>query len=168
MKIVLFRHATRSAHGLGDSPLSAEGLAQAENLPSFLAPNGPLPKPTHLFCSPKQRARQTLAPLSQKENLELAIDPRLDERHQNESGLDFETRILDLLKDVEALSEAHPEPCVYLCSHLDWLEAVLVLIPSDLSDLEIAGSWSTAEFRIFKIQAGVWTLKSGGGIPSRM
>lgn len=185
MKVVLFRHATRSIQGLGDCPLSAEGLAQAENIPAFLTPQGPLPKPTHLFCSPKKRAQQTLQPLAENQALPLKIDPRLDERHQNESGADFETRIRSLIEDVASLShrslsgEAADAPalssadsaeaCVYLCSHLDWLETALVLLDSDLSDLEIASGWATAEFRIFRVQEdGLWALKSGGGIPTRL
>jgi len=180
MKAVLFRHATRSLQGLGDAQLNAAGLRQAEDLASGLSPQGPLPLPTHLMCSPKRRARQTLAPLSARTQLPLIIDERLDERRQGESTREFENRVRSLTEEIlssnpqssnpQTFLETNNEgrdPCVFLCSHLDWLETAMALVPSDMSDVEIAAPWTTAEFRVFRIEGGLWMYKGGGVIDVR-
>ncbi len=161
MKAVLLRHATRSATGLGDSSLNALGSNQAEALAQrCLAPHGPLPHPTHLLVSPKLRARETLQPLSETTRLHLKIDERLDERHQNETSAEFMARVRQFLAEVEQTPEK--DSCVFICSHLDWLEAALITISSDMNEIESAASWMTAEFRIFKIEDGLWSLKNRG------
>lgn len=177
MKAVFFRHATRSVQGLGDAQLNAAGLRQAEELASGLSPQGPLPHPTHLMCSPKKRARQTLAPLSARTQLPLIIDERLDERRQNESTREFEDRVRSLTEEILSpetktfLEEKNTtkgcDPCVFLCSHLDWLETAMALVPSDMSDAEIAAPWTTAEFRVFRIEGDLWMCKGGGVIGVR-
>lgn len=166
MKVVILRHATRSASGMGDSPLNNLGLLQAQKLArDLLSPAGPLPHPTHLWASPKLRSQQTLAPLSLTTGIALKIDPRLDERHSGESANAFVARIQDFLDDIAAL-EPNPETCVYFCTHLDWLEEVMPMLDSDMSDIEIASSWSTAEFRIFRLEGArgeqLWKLKTRG------
>lgn len=163
MKVVFLRHATRSLHGTGDSPLNTVGKSQADALANYLVPNGPLPLPTRLYCSPKRRAQETLSPLSSALQMDVQVDPRLDERQHSESGQEFEARILNFLKALQDDSST----CSYVCSHLDWLETALVLIDSDMTDLEIATPWATAEFRIFKISEGLWVLKSSGTPPAQ-
>ncbi len=165
MKVIVLRHASRSVDGFGDSHLSETGRNQAENFVAAVAPRGGLPKPAHLFASPKRRAKETLEPLSHASQVPLTIDTRLDERHHGESVHDFEGRILALLED---LMEREPfiekDQAIYLVSHLDWLESVMTLLPSDMSDLEIAGSWSNCEYRLFEVAEGIWSLKGRGHI----
>jgi broad specificity phosphatase PhoE len=171
MKVVILRHATRSPSGMGDSPLNATGLLQARKLATeLLSPLGPLPHPTHLWASPKTRAQQTLTPLSETTGLELRTDVRLDERHQDETTQEFTKRIREILSEVSRLSST-PETCVYLCSHLDWLEEAMPLLDSDMNDHETAMPFSTAEFRIFRLQGELgrqlWKLKTRGRAEER-
>ena len=165
MKIVLLRHATRSAMGLGDSPLTLLGLAQAEEFGTKAATaQVQLPKPTHVIASPKQRARQTLEPLAEKTGIALKIDHRLDERHQNESAQIFTHRLREILAEVESIesNSVTPEPAIYLCSHLDWLEQAVTEISTDLTDIEAAASWQTCEYRIFNVEDGLWQFVRRG------
>lgn len=175
MKIVLLRHATRSLHGLGDSPLNSTGRAQAEDLVNSIRPQGPLPLPTHLLMSPKLRAKQTLEPLGAHLEIPAKIDTRLDERQSSETVVEFEARIRDVIRDLSQLPDSGPnsgqqssqEPCIYVCTHLDWLEFSLLLIPSDLTDREAEGSWPTAGYKVFEVQNGLWVFKSSGHIATR-
>jgi broad specificity phosphatase PhoE len=164
MKLVIFRHASRSPFGAGDS-LSSVGLAQAEDLAQ-----AKLPEPTHIFVSPKKRAQQTLAPLAQVTGLAPTIDRRLDERRQNESMPDFEARVRSFLAEMESLarnSSADTSLCAFACSHLDWLELAMILLPSDLSEREMSLSWATAEYKIFEFADGLWLSQACGVIPPR-
>ena len=166
MKVVILRHATRSPSGMGDSPLNTFGLSQAQMLAhELLSPRGPLPHPTHLWASPKLRAQQTLAPLSQAVAIPLKTDARLDERHSGESSQDFVVRIRELIRDASNLPPT-PETCLYFCTHLDWLEEVMPLLDSDMSELEISTPWSTAEYRVYQLDGApgsqIWKLKTRG------
>jgi probable phosphoglycerate mutase len=58
-----------------DPPLTEHGLAQAEKLGKLGAVLGL----TALYCSPKQRARQTIAPLARATGLEPTVEPGLRE-----------------------------------------------------------------------------------------
>jgi phosphohistidine phosphatase SixA len=167
MKVVLIRHATRAAQGLGDCPLNAVGKSQAENLATqWVSPLGPLPPPTRLIASPKKRAQETLKPLSLGARVDLETDPRLDERHQNETATEFETRVKSVIGDLSGPDTQARESCIYLCSHLDWIEAFLIHVPAGLSEQEAYAGWSAAEFRVFRIDNGFWSLKQSGAIPS--
>lgn len=165
MKLVLLRHAARSAQSLGDSPLNEIGRRQAEDLTHFISPHGPLPTPTLLLTSPKRRARETLTPLSGSLSLQLQIDERLDERHTSESMKDFDSRVRELLEEITPLEER--KGCVYLCSHLDWLESAIVHLPSDISELEASLPWPVASFRVFRWQDGLWIFKGSSAVPMR-
>ena len=159
MNLVLLRHATRSSvleFGSGESALNAVGLAQAEDLVSAVQVHGKPPPPTLLFISPKLRARQTLTPLSKAVHLELKIFDDLDERRETESLSTFERRVRAIFESVKNLGA---NETVYLCSHLDVLEAACVLWPTDFSEREMVQAWSTLEYQVFKIQNGV--LMSG-------
>jgi broad specificity phosphatase PhoE len=167
MKVVLIRHATRETQGLGDCSLNAAGKSQAENLASkWVSPHGPLPLPTRLIASPKKRARETLKPLGLGSRVDVETDARLDERHQNETAAEFEARVKSVIAELSRPNAQARESCIYLCSHLDWIEAFLIHVPSDLSEQEAYAGWSTAEFRVFRIDEGLWSLKQSGAIPS--
>jgi len=163
MKLVLLRHATRSPYEGGDSGLSTKGLAQAEKIAELVAPRGPLPQPTRLLVSPKRRAKETLSPTSQALHVPLEIETRLDERHQPETSKEFRTRIVKLLNGLE--ENADPSACVWMCSHLDWLEAVMVVMNHDMNDIEASLGWSAAEYRVFKLEDGIWKSKLKGNVP---
>lgn len=163
MKILFIRHATRSLHGLGDVSLNSQGQQQAEYLAKMVA-EGLLPTPSLLLTSPKKRARETFESLSMFSQVPVTVDERLDERRQNESGRDFEARVRSFLDDLtpEGTMPRKHEGCVMICSHLDWLELALVLLPSTLSETEMTASWSNAEYRIFRYNDGLWNLIGNG------
>jgi phosphohistidine phosphatase SixA len=170
MKVILLRHAARElALEIGDSGLSATGRLQAKFLTTLLPTNqettNRLPRPTKLIASPKKRARETLQPLSIATNITPEIDNRVDERHQSETESEFKKRIASFLTELtngssEPRSQAPDEPAIFICSHLDWLETAILLLPTDLSELEISLSWTNAQFRIFNITDGFWKLES--------
>ncbi|HVK60853.1 MAG TPA: phosphoglycerate mutase family protein [Bdellovibrionales bacterium] len=162
MKLVLFRHATRSPYEVGDASLNTVGLAQANDLPSLVTPHGSLPSPTHLFSSPKKRARQTLQVLSDNLGLALIIDENLDERKNNESTAEFDQRVMDVF---DRLMRLDHDATAYVCSHLDWLEAAIAKWPSDYT--QSATSWAAGEFLIFRVEDGVCITKGGGVISPR-
>jgi phosphohistidine phosphatase SixA len=168
MKLVLLRHASRNAHELGDPPLNSIGLIQAESLVQAIAPSGILPTPSLLLTSPKRRAKETLLPTASKMNIPLNIDARLDERHSEESSRAFENRVRETLENLPSLI-AHSTgrdcgACIWICSHLDWLESALLHLPSNLSETEVSMSWSTAQYRVFKLQKenGIWMSQGEG------
>lgn len=150
-QIVLMRHATRSAvleFGAGESSLNAVGRTQAEDLADLVKMGGQLPAPSRLFSSPKLRARQTLEPLSKATGLQLEILADLDERRDNESAKAFEDR-------VRALPEKLPKTgTLFLCTHLDVLEAAALSWPTDFSERESTQTWSTLEYQVFKVRSG--------------
>ncbi len=159
MNLVLLRHATRSnvlEFGSGESALNPVGFAQAEDLVQAVKPHGQLPSPTLLYASPKLRARQTLTPLSKALHIDLKILEDLDERRETESLSAFESRVRMIFETVKNQDDIET---VYLCSHLDVLEAASALWPTDLSDREMAQTWQTVEYQLFKIQNGI--LSSG-------
>ncbi len=158
-QIVLLRHATRSAvldfATGGESPLNAVGLAQAQDLVDLVARKTTLPSPTRLVASPKLRARQTLEPLSQALKIALEIDENLDERRDNESSKTFEDRIRKLSDKYVHNSGA----TIFLCTHLDVLEAAALSWPTTFSERESSMPWSTLEYQVFKVNNGL--LESG-------
>lgn len=171
MKLVLLRHATRDTMSLQslqndteNPPLNSLGHGQAEALVRALSPLGPLPNPQELLASPKKRAQETLKPLATYSNLDLKIDARLDERQNGESGKTFENRIRSLLQEINSRAQAGEKSCIWLCSHLDWLEGVLLFLDSDLSDAQLALPWSTCSYRIFDFHDGLWRLQKSGAV----
>lgn len=175
MKLVLLRHATRSAFEMesgpaGESPLNAVGLAQAEDLLNHVSPKGPLPTPTRLFVSPKLRARQTLTPLARESGLRLEIESRLDERNSGESVRDLNTRIKSLFEDIatpNSKMKLEDSDVVFLCSHMDWLEAVTSLWPTNMSEREASSSWSPLEYQVFRLDKDVLTTVVRGQVQPR-
>lgn len=165
MKLVLLRHATRSPYENDGDSLSRAGLAQAEDLITHLAPQGSLPAPTRLLVSPKRRAKETLQPLSEAIQLQLEIDPRLDERHSFESGKVFEERVRSILDDT--VENASEDETIYLCSHSDWLEMALMVLPHDLSDLDASYGFSPCEYRVFRRHDGIMKSKMRGHVAPR-
>jgi broad specificity phosphatase PhoE len=164
MKVILLRHAARDfAQGTGDSALSSMGRSQAQYLTTLVAPRGSLPAPAALLASPKKRTRETLAPLSALHELKIETEARLDERLQNETSRDFNIRIASFLTDIQKnLSNVPADSAIYICSHADWLEAVLPLLASDLSETEAALGWSNAEYKIFRVENSIWHYLSSG------
>lgn len=172
MKLVLLRHATRSAMDLeagpaGESPLNTIGLAQAEDLLNHVHPKGPIPAPTRLLVSPKLRAKQTLTPLSRETGLSLEIESRLDERNSNESLRDFNARVVQLFEDLCGSKAEASNEVLYLCSHLDWLEAACLLWPTNMSERESSMPFSPLDYLVFRLRDGLLNTVSRGSVHTR-
>ena len=91
--LILLRHATRSAFSeSGESILNADGHRQAADF-VLKVRDGAAPPPTRLVSSPRLRALQTLAPLSESTHLKTDIVEELDERHNHETQSAFEVRV---------------------------------------------------------------------------
>jgi phosphohistidine phosphatase SixA len=164
-QVVLLRHATRSAvleFGSGESSLNAIGLAQAEDFADAVRAAGKLPRPDRLLTSPKQRARQTLEPLSKALALPLIVEAALDERRDNESLEAFEKRVREIFESIRSHRGVS-----YLCTHLDVLEAASLLWPTDFSAREQSLPWSTLEYQIFDLRDGVLRASSRNRIEPR-
>lgn len=71
--VALVRHAEKAAEPADDPPLTAEGARRAVELARVLG----AAEVTHLFSTPLERTRQTLAPLAAARGLEVAdYEPR--------------------------------------------------------------------------------------------
>lgn len=139
--------------------MDANGHAQARALASLVV-SGHLPQPTKLTASPKKRARQTLEALqAQSKGLVLNVDDRLDEHRAGETRDQWENRIRSWIKETQ---KSTSDSVVYICSHLDWLEAAMVLFDSTMSDFEIASNWSNGSYRIMSFKEGLWHLSATG------
>lgn len=125
MKIYLFRHAEKASHFHPNPPLSAAGLQQAQILAEKVQ-SSELSRPTQLWVSPKLRAQQSFQALAEQVNLPLQIKPLLDEHFPEERSPAFRQRIQGFLDSLE-----QEDGVVYLCTHSDWIEEALALIPCD-------------------------------------
>ncbi len=158
MKIVLLRHAARMPHDTDDPTLTEYGHWQTQQLSLLLRPQGPLPVPTELLASPRTRARDTLKALGEKLSLEVEIEAKLDERAASESSRGFATRVSHFLEHLKTRDSNSDQAVIWICSHMDWLEAALnclcpTLPPSD------AGGWPNCQARVFRLDlTGEWEL----------
>lgn len=143
MKIYLFRHAEKSAHFQPNPGLSERGAAQALLLAEKVG-QSELPRPTQLWVSPKKRAQQSFAPLAEKIEIPLKIVAELDERTHEENRPQFHERIRQVIATLEKEADQKNQ-VIYLCSHSDWLEEALALIPAD-TDLTQYWQWSTLQY----------------------
>jgi len=157
MQILMFRHAEKQNAFREDPPLSPRGQAQAQSLVQRF-PTGSLPGPILLFSSPKQRAQETLQPLSRAWRMEVKIRPELDERHSPESASQFVERIQQFLRTIE--SQKDTAQTVVFVSHSDWIAEALILIPAaqDLTH-EKYRWWNPAQSMHFDLQEGLWHLR---------
>lgn len=159
MRLVLLRHAEKAPLlTLSSPPLSAEGEKQAQKLLEFVR-QGKLPPPHKICCSPKVRSRQTLQPLADEFDIENVEIAELDERRNNETYDQFRERVQKLLERAETFDKT-----TYLCTHLDWIEEALAIIPAD-SDLGSYQNWGSGQFMVFQIEhRQPWQLQEFGRI----
>ena len=139
-RVFLVRHAKAGSRHDWDGddrqrPLSKNGWKQATAIAQRLAPRSP----TGLITSPFLRCRQTLEPLAQQAELDIAVDERLAE------GEPF-APVVDLLEQLAA--------GFVLCSHGD-------IVPDTIAALERRGCGieTPADWR----KGTVWTIERAGG-----
>lgn len=161
MEVLIFRHAERDNSGDSNPDLSPRGLKQAQGL-SELALRQDLPRPQRLICSPKKRAQSTFTALSQSAQIPLAIQDALDERLPNESMPEFKNRIQTFLNGLALKSSS----VIYICSHMDWLEEALCLIPSDTDLLSPQFQvWPPGKYLHFHVEDKIWHFLNSGELP---
>jgi phosphohistidine phosphatase SixA len=79
MKLLLMRHAQKGLQPFEDPGLTEEGLRQAEKIASLVQKNV-LPKPTHIWASPKIRTSQTLQAVGDASKVKIQKTESLDVR----------------------------------------------------------------------------------------
>lgn len=160
MQICLFRHAERENSGISNPPLTRRGHGQAFELAQKIQRNE-LPAPTRMFVSPKIRTHQTFLPSSELFSVEMTLTPELDERNNSETADQFRKRIQRFLNFLEK-----QQGVIFACTHLDWIEEALALIPLENSlPAESNQAWTPAQFLEFEVQDGLWQITKTGRIP---
>jgi len=159
MQILLFRHAERDSTHFHDSPLSSFGHQQAQALLRDVQ-SGILPQPNRLWISPKVRTAQTFLPLSQSYAIDALVQDELDERRPQEGATQFRQRIRHLTEQASRQTGT-----LYLCTHLDWLDEAMSLIPFvDPNGQENLVAWLTGQYIDFDVRDGLWTFVQAGRI----
>lgn len=118
IKLFLVRHAHRdTSDGRElDNGLSPKGHEQALLLASELAPKlrG---KKVRLVTSPKERCRETLAPLAARLEVRMVVWASVDEQKEGERGSAFRERVVRAVRRAERVEV----DALVLCSHGDFL-----------------------------------------------
>lgn len=157
MILILFRHAERESSGIEDPGLSSRGQKQAQDLVELSKKLG---APNKIWVSPKKRAQESFRPLSLAQNLPLQIEKNLNERTPQESSLDFRKRVEHFLSQLSV-----EQGCIYICTHLDWIEEALLYFDSDV-DLLAAQfqNWKTGQYLKLRHDDGVWVYEDFGRV----
>ncbi len=160
MQVLLIRHAEKqNSFGSHNPPLSPKGLLQAENLLQIYQENK-LFKPDQLWGSSKIRTQQTLDQLANKIGKQIQILPELEERKSTENRTDFQKRVQNVINKIEKSQQN-----IMLCSHMDWLEEALNLIPlADNISNNLYSHWPSGAYFHFQFQDGLWVYQQSGQI----
>lgn len=159
MRVVIFRHAERHSYGNPEPLLNAEGIRQSQDLLNQVLQQK-LPKPDQLWVSKKIRTQQTLQKVADHFNLPFQVVPELGPMTNQESGEQFRERVRKVLAKVEKSAGT-----AYICSHLDWVDESISLIPSD-AELEklFNHHWPAGDHLEFEVEDGLWHFKKKGSL----
>jgi phosphohistidine phosphatase SixA len=158
MKVYLFRHGQKDSQPFEDPDLTSWGHQQAQKLAELMR-IGELLRGTQFLTSPRIRAQSTLKPAAQLCQSGVQILNDLDQRTSFESGDVFRSRIQQILGSLE--KKFTQTDIIYLCSHHDWIEESLSLIPADTDLLDPRyWNWRPAQYMHFEIIDGLWLLKT--------
>jgi broad specificity phosphatase PhoE len=158
MNVYLFRHGQKGFSPLAEPDLTDDGHKQAAVIAERIRSGTFLPG-TQFLVSPRLRAQSTLRPAALFCKVTPKIAKALDQREGFESTEQFRSRIADFIRTLE--KSYTKTDTVYLCTHHDWIEEALSLIPADIDLLDSKyWSWSSAQFAQFKVTNGLWELKS--------
>ncbi len=162
MKLVLLRHAQKGITPFDDPHLTEAGFLQNEALGQLVLKEI-LPRPTHLWASPKIRTGQTLKATAEICKISIQVDDLLDLRSPEETAAQFRKRILALLHQTDGHAGKAPHEVHYFCTHYDWIEEAMTLINADkdLNSFEFS-HWTPTQFIVFEIKEALWrVLKKG-------
>jgi broad specificity phosphatase PhoE len=158
MKVYLFRHGQKDSLPFEDPDLTSFGHQQANKLAELIR-NGDLLKGTQFLASPRKRAQSTLRPAATLCQAPLQVASDLDQRTSFENADVFRARIQQTLNSLE--KKFSTNDVIYLCSHHDWIEESLSVIPADTDLLDPRyWSWRPAQYMHFEVQDGLWILKT--------
>ncbi len=163
MNIVLFRHAKKSFLPFDDPSLSPEGFIQSERLPETVKKQN-LPPATALWASEKIRTHQTFQNLAATLGLKIITRTELNLRADFETQKMFQARVQSLIDELSVTTQKQDSNhVIYLCTHYDWIEESMPLIPSDknLTGFEFS-TWAPAQFVHFKIAEKNWQFIKKG------
>ncbi|MCB0370073.1 MAG: histidine phosphatase family protein [Bdellovibrionales bacterium] len=156
MKFLLFRHAEKQGGLEKDSPLTPQGKIQAKNILSKVI-SKELPIPTRVYASPRKRTSLTMTPLAESFKIQIQTTPLLDLKQNQESMKDFRLRIQEFLVSFQLEEES---PCVYICTHQDWIEEFLTIIECSTDLLNPKYSvWPSGQYMYFE-KNEIWDLLS--------
>lgn len=158
MNVYLFRHGQKSSSPLSEPDLTEYGHQQAARIAERIRAGSFLPG-TLFLASPRLRAQSTLRVAADYCKKKPEVVQALDQREGYESAEQFRNRIAAFINSFEKTYAA--EKTVYLCTHHDWIEEALSLIPADTDLLDSKyWSWSSAQFAQFQITNGLWEIKN--------
>jgi broad specificity phosphatase PhoE len=140
--LVLIRHAHRdNSLRQRDNGLSDKWKDQARWLKKYFQMRFEKPEGVWLVSSPKKRCLETLAPIATAANLEIDVNPDLDEQASAESVAKFEGRIQHFLKEWQLM----PQPLTLVCGHGDWLPLAALQLLGSHCDFK-KGGWMELEW----------------------
>jgi broad specificity phosphatase PhoE len=158
MRLILVRHAHRDTSSReADNGLSEKGREQAKELVSVFKKrigkdslknsfkDALTGAKIVLLSSPKKRCIETLTPFSKKIEVNVTIDPSLDEQKPEETLGNFEKRITSFLKFVQDLDQENKKKSkssdlhIFICSHGDWLPIALQKLVGVVIDMKKGG-----------------------------
>lgn len=160
MKIILIRHAQKGIQPIDDPELDQKGKIQALSLLKQIQ-LGHLPHPTHSSVSLKIRTMQTLLPMIEFYKISTTQSNLLQSKGSNQTLAQYREQITKWIQSIQSENEdVH-----YVCTHFDWIEEAMSLIPCDrdLNTFEFA-HWSPAQYIVFEIHEGLWKFKAKGHI----
>jgi broad specificity phosphatase PhoE len=158
MNVYLFRHGQKGFSPFAEPDLTDAGHKQATVIAERIR-SGTLLPGTQFLVSPRVRAQSTLRPAALFCKVTPKIVEALNQREGFESAEQFRSRIADFIRTLE--KNYAETDTVYLCTHHDWIEEALSLIPADTDLLDSKyWSWNSAQFAQFKVTNGLWELKS--------
>jgi broad specificity phosphatase PhoE len=112
-----------------DNGISPKGLTQVEDLLKDFK-KGRLPQSKIFWSSPKKRCVETLGPVAKLAGAPLKVEKLLDEQSSTESTLEFNKRIMELIKKATETGEV-----VYLCSHGDFIPQAIDFLTGKFVDV---------------------------------
>lgn len=163
LNFILFRHAEKSSELAPDPSLSPSGFNQARNLAQLVL-NKKLPAPTHLFCSPRKRTKETLSFVAEQARVKIIESPLLDLQTTAESSKDFRLRIQEFMVGFQLDVPDGPgkSPTVFVCTHQDWAEEFLTIVESstDLTHPKYS-IWGSGQYMFFA-KTDLWHVMDFG------
>ncbi len=164
MNVYLFRHGQKDSLPIEDPDLTSLGRQQAAQLVELMR-EGDLLKGTQFLTSPRIRAQNTFRFAAKFCKSPLQVTSDLDQRAPSENSNAFRARVQNLL---DTLGEKFTKnDVVYLCSHHDWIEESISMIPADTDLLTpVYWSWAPAQYMHFEVINGLWILKTFSRIKS--